>query len=69
MREAMAPEPFIQRGVVLGVGLDLAQGLELRLRCGMLALRDAERLGGLSAPLFGRGVFGLQRLECALGGG
>ena len=50
----MALEPFAQRRIVLGRGLDLAQGGELRLGGGMLALRRAQRFGRRRALLFDR---------------
>ena len=47
--EAVPLQPFAQRGVVLGLGLDLAQRGKLRLRRGMLTLGDAHGFGRLRA--------------------
>ncbi len=63
----MALEPFAQRRVALGCGLDLAQGGKLGLGRGMLALRGAEGLPGRGAALFEQSAFALQRFECFLG--
>ena len=64
--EAVALEPVVQRRIVLGRDLDLAQGLELRLRGGMLALCGAQGFRGGGAALVCGRVLGLRFLECLL---